>query len=456
VVQDYSKNMLAIKTGFNELRTTLFYQVMFNPTLFDTRLTLLENQLRSRLSRVTHAMQAAMHQRFAIDYLNPAELQTLFRRLEAKANEARCDLLIKYHSNLFQVESSLLFDGHDGHILIHVPMAPCNTLLGLFRLHPFLLPMFDTHHLMLDVKNDMLGISSTDTKYNIQLSSANLTSCHRINQVFMCDSFGVMSRRFNDTCLGALYMQKFSVVKDLCKFKVVPMSEQVYQVKKGLFLVYAPEPRNADLVCRNTLHPETHTELHLAKGTQQIRIPPGCQAHFAEHLATSDYSIRLDSEIVHFDWDWDPLTLFPAGEIEEKAETLKNLSSLNLQQPDLAHLQYITKIKEAEHNSEFGFNKLDVGLSDLASRIFRGLTTLGAGFSTIVLVAGAIFLYCYCRRRGPQPGYAGPQVILPQAVVPQVTLALAQPVYQPPSQSTYQAPSSAGHVYQYISPRRFR
>ena len=138
------------------------------------------------------------------------------------------------------------------------------------------------------------------------------------------------------------------------------------------------------------------------------------------------------------------------------AETLKNLSSLNLQQPDLAHLQYITKIKEAEHNSEFGFNKLDLGLSDLASRIFGGLTTLGAGFSTIVLVAGAIFLYCYCRRSRPQLGYAGPQVILPQAVVPQVAPTPAQPVYQPPSQSTYQAPSSAGHVYQYISPRRFR
>ncbi len=81
---------------------------------------------------------------------------------------------------------------------------------------------------------------------------------------------------------------------------------------------------------------------------------------------------------------------------------------------------------------------------------------MGAGFSTIVLIAGAIFLYCYCRQSGPQPGYSAPQVILPQAVVPQVAPAPAQPVYQPPSQSTYQAPSSAGHVYQYISPRRFQ
>ncbi len=305
---------------------------------------------------------------------------------------------------------------------------------------------------MLDVKNDMLGISSTDTKYNIQLSSAGLTSCHRINQVFMCNSFGVMSRQFNDTCLGALYMQKFGVIKDLCRFKVVPMSEQVYQVKKGLFLVYSPEPRNADLVCLNTSHPETHSEIHLAKGTQQIGIPPGCQAHFAEHLTTSDFYIRLDSKIVHFDWDWDPLSIFPAGEIEEMAEILKNLSALNLQQPDLADLRYATKIKEAEHNSEFGLNKLDVGFNDLASWIFGGLTMLGAGFSTIVLITGAIFIYCYCRQNSPKPGYAGPQVILPQAVIPQV--ASAQPVYQPPSNSTYQAPSSAGHIYQYIAPQR--
>ena len=78
------------------------------------------------------------------------------------------------------------------------------------------------------------------------------------------------------------------------------------------------------------------------------------------------------------------------------------------------------------------------------------------------MVAGGIFLYCYCRRSGPPSGYAAPQVILPQAVIPQVTPAPvpapapAPPIYQPSSQSTYQAPSSAGHVYQYISPRRSR
>jgi hypothetical protein len=146
VVQDFSNNIVALETGFNEIQTTLLYQVMFNPTLFDSRLSRLENQLRGRLQQVTHAIQAAMHQRFAIDYLNPAELVNLFRQLVIRADEAGCNLLIQSHSDLFQVETSLLFDGQDGHILIHVPMVPKGILLRLFRLHPFPLPMFDTHH----------------------------------------------------------------------------------------------------------------------------------------------------------------------------------------------------------------------------------------------------------------------------------------------------------------------
>jgi hypothetical protein len=75
-------------------------------------------------------------------------------------------------------------------------MVPKGTLLQLFRLHPFPLPMFDTHHLMINAKNDILAISSSETRYNVQLSFTDLLSCHPMNQVFMFDSFGVMSKRF--------------------------------------------------------------------------------------------------------------------------------------------------------------------------------------------------------------------------------------------------------------------
>jgi hypothetical protein len=291
VIQDFSNNIIARETGFNEIRTTLLYQVVFNPTLFHSRLSRLENQLWGRLNWVTHAIQAAMHQWFAIDYLNPAELVTLFQQLSAKAEEARCDLLIQYHSDLFQVETSLLFDGRDRHVLIHVPMVPKGTLLRLFWLHLFLFPMFDMHHLIIDARDDVLAISSTETRYNVQLSCTDLLSCHRMKQVFMCDSFGVVSKRFNETCLGALYMQRFELVRSLCQFLVVPLKEQVYHVWKGLFLVYSPDASTVTTKCQNG----SHSELHLQKGTQQIWIAPGCQSFFHDHLATFDFSVIMQA-----------------------------------------------------------------------------------------------------------------------------------------------------------------
>jgi hypothetical protein len=280
VVQDFSQNFVRIQNSFYQLRGMLFQLVFANPTLLDARLSQIKNQLRNQLQRVTHAIQAAVHQRFAVDYLNPAEMAELFRRLEERAAKARCELL-------FQIEASLLYDGKDGHLLIHLPMTPKNSLLRLFRLHPFPLLLFETSHLLPDMKNDITAISSTDTQYNAQLSSTDLMSCHRVNQIFMCNLFGVLSHQFNNTCLGALYMKQFKAAQLLCPFKVVPVKEQVYQLKKGHHIAYMPTYMTVNIQCRDA----KASEMHLAKGTQQVHILPGCQGSFPHHLVTSACSV---------------------------------------------------------------------------------------------------------------------------------------------------------------------
>jgi hypothetical protein len=71
--------------------------IVFNPVLFDARLSRLENQIRHRLQRVGHAIQAALHHRFAMDYLNPKELVTLFIRKDCsqvKSNLLTVDNLV--------------------------------------------------------------------------------------------------------------------------------------------------------------------------------------------------------------------------------------------------------------------------------------------------------------------------------------------------------------------------
>jgi hypothetical protein len=332
------------------MRVALFHSIVANPTLLDACLTWIENELQDRLRQVTHSIQAAIHQRFVVDYLNLSEMAALFKKLEERADKARCELLVEYHSDLFQIEASLLYNSKDGHLLIHVPMTPKNSLLWLFGLHPFPLPLFETHHLLPDVRNDILAISSTDTRYNAQLSSMDLLSCHRVNQIFMCDSFGAMSRSFNNTCLGSLYMHQFKAAQKLCPFTVVPVEEQVYQLPKGHFITYLPTFTTVNIQCRN----RTATKMHLKKGTQQIHISPRCQGIFPNHLVTSDYSVRLDTNIIHLEWDWDPITFLPAGEYEEMAEVLKHIAELKLHQPDLSDLQYLTQLDSIRSTSTSG------------------------------------------------------------------------------------------------------
>jgi hypothetical protein len=53
-----------------------------------------------------------------------------------------------------------LHDGRDVKLLLHVPMAPAESVLRLFQLLPFPLPFTDSHFLMPDPANQILALSS--------------------------------------------------------------------------------------------------------------------------------------------------------------------------------------------------------------------------------------------------------------------------------------------------------
>lgn len=341
ITQNMTKGMIAMNKNINEIRTTIVALVATNPTIIDARMTRIENQLRHRIMRTTHAVQSAIHGRLAVDYLNPEHLNQLFGEIKTRATELGCDLLIQYHTDLFQVEASLLFDGADAHVLVHVPMAPKEGQLRLFRLHPFPLPLFEDRYLIPDVKTDVLAISSTSNRLNIQLAAVDLLSCHRINQIFMCDSFGVLSKRLNNTCLGALYFSMFSEAQKICKFKVVPAEEQAYQIRKGEFVVYLPQASTINILCRNG----THAELHLRKGSQTVHISKGCQGELHQHRLISDYSETFGTEIKIFEWNWDS-TNFLEGSGEFLQKAIQQLEDIQILHPDLSELRYLASVPD--------------------------------------------------------------------------------------------------------------
>jgi hypothetical protein len=63
-------------------------------------------------------------------------------------------------------------------------MAPADSVLRLFQLHPFLLPFTDSHFLMPDPASQILAISSGIHRLSVEMLVANLMSCHRINSAY--------------------------------------------------------------------------------------------------------------------------------------------------------------------------------------------------------------------------------------------------------------------------------
>ena len=170
--------------------------------------------------------------------------------------------------------------------------------------------------------------------------------------------------------------QKFEDAQKLCPFKVVPVEERVYQLRKGHFIVYLPDYTTANIKCRDGVA----SEVHLKKGTQQLHIPPGCQGIFPNHLVTSDWSVRLNDSILHFEWDWDPISFMPAGEMEQMSEALKHIGELRLHQPDLSELQYLTQLNSGTSMSSWAFN------------------IAGAAFIILFIIMVVGCCICTCRR----------------------------------------------------------
>jgi hypothetical protein len=68
--------------------------------------------------------------------------------------------MLQHPSDLFQIETSYIHNGQDVNLILHDPMAPADSILQLFQLHPFPLPFTESHFIMPDPSNQILAISS--------------------------------------------------------------------------------------------------------------------------------------------------------------------------------------------------------------------------------------------------------------------------------------------------------
>jgi hypothetical protein len=126
--------------------------------------------------------------------------------------------------------------------------------------------------------------------------------------------------------------------------------------------------------------------------------------HVPNHLVTSDWSVRLNDSILHYEWDWDPINFLPAGEMAQMEEALKHIGELHLHQPDLTDLQYLTQLGSAHDASILG-----------ASMSSWAFNIAGAAFIvSFVLIMGCLCVClckCFCQRSSTPPPAAAAAIL---------------------------------------------
>jgi hypothetical protein len=257
------------------------------------------SQLRNNLHKLVRALQAAHYRCLSLDLLPSDKLKKLFDTANRKARSHHQQLLLRHLSDLLQIKTSHLHDGHDVHLILHIPMAPSESLLHLFQLRPFPVPFTDTHMLLPSPSDQILAISANTECLSIELSAIHLLGCHRVNQVYLYERNGVLKRHLNDTCLGSLYMQDLQGASSLCKLNILPNAEMVLQLHDNWYLIYSPEPLTSHIDCLNS----SVSEIFIRRGASHIHVSPSCRLHLTSHMLISNFALQLDTVIKHYKWD---------------------------------------------------------------------------------------------------------------------------------------------------------
>jgi len=344
VVQDNTKQIEEIRKDQLELVGYLIHATVWDPAVIGAELMALEEELRDRIEVAIHAIQMAQLRRLSVDLIPTGQLISLYNKISKQAELIGHTLLTNAPSDLYQLEISYFYDGINVHLLIHVPSVAKDSLLRLLKLHPFPLPVNSNFSVIPSVKNDILAISSGFDRYSAQISAIDLLSCHSVNNIYLCEKSGVLSKNLNGTCMGALYIQNFESAQELCDLEIQTSKEIVRPLLRNQFLIFSPAPQTSFISCRNG----TQSEKYVPQGISKIDVSEGCKANLLEHVLIPDSAIQLDTDIVHYEWNFDSRTKLPFMDTELEDHMTELLQS-GITSPTINDLQML-KVKRSKLN----------------------------------------------------------------------------------------------------------
>ena len=294
----------------------------YNPAMITSASNVLIFQTWDIVNRIKDTVQQAQFNRLSASLLEGATVNKMFQFVEIAAKSKGMDLMIKKPVDLFQIELSYFYHPQTKvlNLFLHVPMVRPENLLQFFRLIPFPISnQIKTNYSMIPkLEQEMIAIGG---KHQYQLvSQVDLQACNKYGTTYMCEDRDMTKTDLEDTCLGALYLERWPVINKLCKFEFVPAKEHAFKISSNKWIVASPEPFSTTVQCDKVF--STINLKHLSI----ITVPEGCTMQLRLHnIHPGSFTSDTDIETKHFQWTWKPNQMFPHYNTKAFNDTMNSL-----------------------------------------------------------------------------------------------------------------------------------
>ena len=374
IAKEHEHRIQHLVTDLSDLTNVIDKFFIYNPTLLQARLNRQISIITERIDILTDTFQHLQHHRLSIRLLSNHQLHILHNNVLESATKSHLTPLTSHIHDYYQLETSYMHTNDQLLIFIHVPCSSQDNIFTLYKYIPFPFPVFPTLNsadsslntiqdivnlehavspsqpmgLTVKADSDLIAIGKTehDKQYYVILTSADLAACYSRSHTFICEHHQVVRSDMAGTCLGSLFIQDPEGIEGNCRIERRPLREKVYQLSPTDHLVYTPSPLTTQIQCSNG----SYFPLKI-KATSRISIPHGCSVELTNHSIHSDFTLRIQPEAIHFEWDFNPATL------PNSAKLLEGTRHIDAQ---LALIQ--KHLKETHNNTiaEGVFNQLVV------------------------------------------------------------------------------------------------
>ncbi len=295
------------------------------------------NVMERHVTKVINVIQQLHNHRLAIDWLQEKEMHAIHQSIQKFARANDISPLTTTWSDYFQLETSYVRDGFDVTAILHVPCAGGNELLSLLKFVPAPIPL-PAHNRFFNSIESSLTLSSphpvtetfpealfvkpeadyiaigSSTSYKL-LSTQDLSSCIKKNNIFICDKPNFLKTKLSHSCVGAMYEKNREAAMTHCQYEKRPFTESVIQIEPSTFIAFSPERFTTRFSCR------TSSSTAEISSANRIFVAPDCSLHLQDHILLSSNHFTITGNTEIYDWDFNPLES-PVGRLLDSSELL--------------------------------------------------------------------------------------------------------------------------------------